>query len=129
MVAPGHPWASRTTPVGRDELLATALVQRERGSGTRTTFERALGAVAPVALQASSTHAVLRAARTGIGPAVVSDIAAREDLDAGHLVRVATELDLRRPPRAARRPQTRLRSPLSDFLRLASAGSSPAARG
>lgn len=120
LVAPNHPWATRSTPVTRAELGGTPLVQREPGSGTRGTFERALGGAAPVALQASSTHAILSAARAGIGPAVVSAIAASEDRHAGHLVQVATELDLRRPLRAAWRPHTRLRSPLSDLLRVAS---------
>ncbi|WP_162602383.1 LysR family transcriptional regulator [Nocardioides daejeonensis] len=122
LVAPGHPWADRSTPVTRVELRRTPLVQREPGSGTRSTFERALGGEAPVALQASSTHAILSAARTGIGPAVVSAIAAHDDRAAGHLVPVRTELDLRRPLRAAWRPHTRLRSPLSDFLKVAAAG-------
>jgi molybdate transport repressor ModE-like protein len=119
VVPAGHPWSRRRRPVDADELATTPLVQREPGSGTRSTFERALGAPATLALQASSAHAVLSAVRNGVGPAVVSEIAARADLTEGSLVAVPTTLDLERPLRAVWRPQTRLRSPLSDLLTIA----------
>lgn len=125
VVTPDHPWSRRRRAVDAGELAATPLVQREPGSGTRSTFERALGSAAPVALQASSTHAVLSAALNGIGPAIVSEIAARADLAERRLVAVATTLDLHRPLRAVWRPQTRLRPPLSDFLRIAAGEDTP----
>ena len=42
VVAPGHPWARRKTPLAPEDLLAIAFVMREAGSGTRDTFERAM---------------------------------------------------------------------------------------
>jgi molybdate transport repressor ModE-like protein len=87
-VSPDHAWARLGRPVGRADLLAMPLVLREQGSGTRSTFERVIEAEPRVALHASSTHAVLGAARSGVGPAVVSEIAARQDVESGRLVGV-----------------------------------------
>ena len=115
-VSPDHGWARLGRPVRRDELLEMPLVLRELGSGTRSTFEQVVGAQPRVALHASSTHAVLGAARSGVGPAVVSELAARQDVEAGRLVAVATELDLRRPLRAVWRRSDRLRSPLAELV-------------
>jgi molybdate transport repressor ModE-like protein len=120
--APEHVWARTRRPVSRDELLAMPLVLREPGSGTRTTFEQVVGAEPRVALQASSTHAVLGAAISNVGPAVISEIAARQDIEAGRLVAVPTELNLRRSLRATWRANARLRSPLTDLIDIAADG-------
>lgn len=118
--APEHPWARTRRPITREELLEMPLVLREPGSGTRTTFEQVVGAEPLAALQASSTHAVLGAALNNVGPAVVSEIAARQDIEAGRLVAVPTELNLRRALRATWRANARLRSPLTDLVDIAS---------
>lgn len=91
VVAAGHSWARR--PVGTAELAATPLVTREVGSGTREAFERALaatvaGPLAAPALELSATTAVRGAVLAGAGPAVLSDLAIRDDITAGRLVRV-----------------------------------------
>ncbi|OUZ09104.1 hypothetical protein BHE97_11415 [Aeromicrobium sp. PE09-221] len=97
VAAPGHPWASRDSPVTAEELAAEPLVLREPGSGTRGTFDSALARVPNIALEAGSTASLIGAAQAGIGPAVVSARAVRGQLDRGELVEVETDLDLRRP--------------------------------
>ncbi|HNA99622.1 MAG TPA: LysR family transcriptional regulator [Marmoricola sp.] len=119
LVTPDHPWAHSASPITQAVLSSTPMVQREPGSGTRRTFEQALGARGLVAMEASSTNAVLTATRSGIGPGVVSAIAAETDLNAGRLVGVPTELDLRRPLRAIWRAGVRLRGPALQLLDVA----------
>src|SRR5215469_16343766 len=104
VVAPGHPWAGRRSPVSAAELNGTPLVGREGGSGTRDTLSAALAArlgpgtpQAPAALSVSSTAAVRAAVLAGAAPAVISELAVAEDLAAGRLVAIQIpELDLRR---------------------------------
>lgn len=94
---PTHPWARRSTPLTRAVLVQGEYVLREPGSGTRSTFERALRAEPNLALEAGSTSALVGAALAGVGPAVVSSRAVASFLDDGRLVAVCHELDLRRP--------------------------------
>ncbi|MGY5014860.1 LysR family transcriptional regulator [Streptomyces sp. 900105755] len=104
VVTPGHPWAHRRRPVGAAELAATPLVSREVGSGTLDTLTAALAAVlgpgAPQvvpALALPTTAAVRATALAGTAPAVISELAVKDDLATGRLVPVRTpELDLRR---------------------------------
>ncbi len=70
VTSPDHPWARRTRPVSLDELLATPLVVREPGSGTRVSFEQAVGAgrLARPAVEVASNAAVRVAVAAGAGP-------------------------------------------------------------
>ncbi len=43
VVSPEHEWVRRTRPITLDEVAHTRLVVREPGSGTRVSFEQALG--------------------------------------------------------------------------------------
>ncbi|MFD1812810.1 LysR family transcriptional regulator [Rhodococcus gannanensis] len=87
VVPPAHPWA-RSGPIKPDELARTPLIQREFGSGTRNTLEKALpGCVAPL-LELTSCTAVKAAVVAGNAPAVVSSLAVAADLTDGRLVRV-----------------------------------------
>lgn len=97
VVAPGHRWSGRDTPVTAAELAAEPLVLREPGSGTRSTFNSVLGTAPAIALEAGSTASLIGAAQAGIGPAVVSRRAVRGHLDRGELVEIETALDLLRP--------------------------------
>ena len=105
VTAPDHPWTRRRRPVSGAELAATQLLLREAGSGTRETLERALrpwhGPSVPL-LELGSTAPLRSAAAGGAAPAVLSDLAVREDLAAGRLVEVPVEegLDLTRVLRA-----------------------------
>lgn len=118
-VRPDHPWARRSYPVPLDQLLEEAYVLREPGSGTRSTFERALRRVPAVAMEASSTQTLLGAALAGAGPTVLSGLALRPHLERGDLVAVRTGLDLRRPLTAVWNRGQRLPAPARDLLAIA----------
>ncbi|RYJ06590.1 MAG: LysR family transcriptional regulator, partial [Actinomycetales bacterium] len=115
-VSPAHRWAGRTTPVGAAELAEESWVLRERGSGTRDTFERALDRDLDVALEVSSTMVLVNAALGGLGPAVVAERAVAAELAIGSLVRVPTELELARPLAAVWRPDYRPTDAARDLL-------------
>jgi molybdate transport repressor ModE-like protein len=104
VVPPGHPWARLRRPLDPATLARTRLVQREPASGTRTALEAALADFAPLAaplLELSTTSAVRGAVAAGAGPAVLSDLAVRDDVAAGRVVVVAVrDLDLTRSLRA-----------------------------
>ncbi len=105
---PGHPWWRRRAAVGAAELAGTAMVTRERGSGTRESLTAALRGVlgeafrqvSPV-LELSTAAAVRAAVLAGAAPAVVSRLAVGDDLRSGRLREVPVDgLHLRRELRA-----------------------------
>jgi len=104
VVAKDHPWSRRRRPVTARELAATPLVLREPGSGTREVLTEALdahGLDAIAAMELGSTTAIKAAAAAGAGPAVLSALAVRSELQTGHLVAVACpDLPLDRSIRA-----------------------------
>lgn len=126
VVSPTHPWARRSTPLTRSQLLAREFVLREEGSGTRQTFEGALGARPEVAMVATSTTALVGAALAGIAPAVVSPRAVSSAVETGQLVVVEHELDLQRPLTAVWRQDEPLRPAAEALLRIAGRGARPA---
>lgn len=119
VVHPGHEWARRRTPLGAEALVRAEWVLREEGSGTRATFERALGVVPTVALQAGSTTALMGAVRAGLGPAVISERAVAAQVEVGDLVVVPTTLDLERPLTAVWRKGSRMSAAASQLLAVA----------
>ncbi|GGF32591.1 LysR family transcriptional regulator [Microbacterium sorbitolivorans] len=103
-VHPDHPWASRDG-IPLDELAREALVSRERGSGTRATFEsavlREVGTVAAEPALVLATEAAVRSAvATGVAPAVVSWLTVHDD------VRLHRMVTLPITPDAVSRPFT-----------------------
>ncbi|MET0523765.1 MAG: LysR family transcriptional regulator [Nocardioides sp.] len=114
-----HPWARRSTTLAREQLLAAEFVLREEGSGTRSTFERALAAQPRIAMEATSTTAMVGAVLAGVGPAVVTPYAVRAGLDTGELVEVRHGLDLERPLTAIWRRDRPLDGPAAALLRIA----------
>ena len=110
VVAPGHPWGRRRNAVRGEELAATSLILREKGSGTRQVLDTALGGVsARPLIELSSTTAVKAAAVSGAGPAVLSELAVGEELALRRLVSVPVEgvalgRELRAVWRAGHRP-------------------------
>jgi DNA-binding transcriptional LysR family regulator len=104
VVAPSHHWAALRQPVTMQEFLATPLLLREPGSGTRQVLEHAVaaaGGLAPPALELSTTTAIRGAAVGGSAPAVLSELTVRADRTAGRLVQVPVAgLTLRRRLRA-----------------------------
>lgn len=122
VVPPGHPWTRRPT-VEAAELATTRLVHREPTSGTRTATEAALSAHGPLVaplLELSTSSAVRSAVAAGAGPAVLSNLAVREDLAAGRLVEVAvTGAALARKLRAVWQRGHRPGGPARDLLNIA----------
>jgi molybdate transport repressor ModE-like protein len=91
VTAPGHPWARRRRALEAPELAVTPLILREKGSGTRQVLDVALGGLARPLIELSSTTAVKAAAVSGAGPAVLSELAVREELAMRRLVSVPVE--------------------------------------
>jgi molybdate transport repressor ModE-like protein len=126
VVPPAHPWSRRRRALTAAELAATPMIVRERGSGTRETVDTALrraGAGGGTALlELGSAAAIRNAVIGGAGPAVISQLAVADDLDAGRLVRVAVEgVDFTRVLRAVWPRDRRLAGPAATLLGLASA--------
>lgn len=119
VVHPDHPWTRTKGAVPDALLLAEEWVLREGGSGTRSTFERALGVEPRVALEAESTTSLLGAAAAGIGPAVVSARAVTAEVIARGLVIIPTELDLERPLVAVWRKGGRMSAATAALLTVA----------
>ncbi|TWP37868.1 LysR family transcriptional regulator [Leekyejoonella antrihumi] len=126
VVARSHPWVRRRAPLSARELADTKLIQRERGSGTRSTLGKALidalGDVdtAPPMLELSSTTAIKSAVQKGLAPAVISSIAVTDELEHGQLVAVPVEgLDLSRTLRAVWPSGRSLLGPGRTFVALA----------
>ncbi|WP_345471011.1 LysR family transcriptional regulator [Glutamicibacter ectropisis] len=89
VVSPNHPWAVRDSPVTVEELQETALIEREKGSGTRafldalTTAQRA----EPIA-EFNSNATICQLVAGAMGPAVLSHLAVESQLEQGILVQV-----------------------------------------
>ncbi|NKS03950.1 LysR family transcriptional regulator [Rhodococcus hoagii] len=119
IVPPDHKWIARA-PIDPSELAATPLIQREPGSGTRTTLEHAVpGCVDPL-LELTSCTAVKAAVVAGNAPAVVSSLAVEADLHDGRLASVPVQ-GLRMPRRllAVWDGSRGLRGGARDFLDIA----------
>ncbi|MDN4489518.1 LysR family transcriptional regulator [Demequina sp. SYSU T00068] len=128
VVAPGHPWARRTS-VSAAEVARTPLLSREPGSGTRLTLESALaamlgpGSVAAPAAELSTTAAIRATVLAGGGVAALSERAVRDDVAAGRLVRVRVDGPaLVRPLAAVWDPRRRLAPAAARILEIAAAG-------
>jgi DNA-binding transcriptional LysR family regulator len=77
VVGAEHPWATRAE-VSLDDLKAEPMILRERGSGSRETFERALQGVGldlgafRIVGEIASTQAIKQAVRAGVGVSLIS---------------------------------------------------------
>jgi DNA-binding transcriptional LysR family regulator len=100
VVGAKHPWVDRKKITAKD-LLATAWVLREPGSGTRSMFEAALRQSGiklsdlKVALELPSNEAVRTAVETGDSATAISDLVVAPSLAAKTLHRVRFELPRR----------------------------------
>ncbi len=97
-VHPAHPLAGRTA--GREDLRTIPWVLREKGSGTREIFERALaGASLPcrTVLELEQPEAIRQCVRNGLGMGCLSILELRDAFHSGWLTPVETPfLDLSR---------------------------------
>ncbi len=95
-----HPWVGRTKITPKD-LLTTAWVLREHGSGTRSMFEAALRKYSirfsdlRVALELPSNEAVRAALESGDCATAISDLVVAQSLAAKTLHRVKIDLPRR----------------------------------
>jgi DNA-binding transcriptional LysR family regulator len=123
IVPPDHPWARRRRPLPAAQLAATRLVSREPASGTRAALERALRAYAPMAaplLELSTASGVRSSVAAGAGPAVLSNLAVRDDIAAHRIVEVpVTGARLDRSLRAVWPAGQRPTGPARDLLAIA----------
>lgn len=97
--APDHPLAKKKN-VTLTQVLSENWILREAGSGTRSTFERALGArrsELKVRLELEHTEAIKRAVEAGLGLSCISRLALRDAFRRGSLVPIRLpELQLQR---------------------------------
>ncbi|MER5543672.1 LysR family transcriptional regulator [Streptomyces sp. NPDC002589] len=119
VTAPGHPWARRRRPLTAEELSATPLILRERGSGTRQVLDAALGGLARPLIELSSTTAVKASAVSGAGPSVLSELVVGEELAMRRLVSIPLQdITLRRDLRAVWPTGHRPAGPARELLSL-----------
>lgn len=95
-----HEWPTKERPTPA-ALAATHWVLREKGSGTRAIFEKALATLGVVidasriALELPTNEAVLAAVEDDAGVTIVSEIVARARIEAGTLLRYEVDLPRR----------------------------------
>lgn len=97
--APDHPLA-KLRKVSMEQLLQEPWILREKGSGTRETFDRAFHnhhARLNIRLELEHTEAIKRAVESGLGIGCISHLALKDAFRRGSLVPLATPgLDLGR---------------------------------
>ena len=105
-----------------EELAATPLIVREKGSGTRDVLERALapwGGTSVPLFEFGSNTAILGAVRRDEGPAAISALAIADDIAARRVIEVPTTgIDLSRKVRAVWRRGQTLSEPAQRLLRV-----------
>lgn len=103
VVYPGHPWADKEA-VSLADIVREPIISRERGSGTRKVFSKKLAEngfreqdLQEVA-EIGSTAAVKEAVKAGIGVAILSKRAVKDEIQCGRLVSLTIkDQKLKRP--------------------------------
>ena len=97
--APNHPLAKQRK-VSMEQLLQEDWILREKGSGTRETFDRAFHShhsKLKIRLELEHTEAIKRAVESGLGIGCISRLALKDAFRRGSLVPISTpSLDLSR---------------------------------
>ena len=91
--APGHPLATSGMLQDKD-LLAAKWIVRERGSGTRQAFDRAMHGILPdlnIAMELQHTEAIKRAVEANLGIGCLSRICLADAFKRGALVPLAVQ--------------------------------------
>ncbi|MDR2220446.1 MAG: LysR family transcriptional regulator [Methylobacillus sp.] len=119
--APDHPLAGmKRVPLKR--LLAEQWILREKGSGTRETFDRAMHnhhAQLQIRLELEHTEAIKRAVESGLGLGCISRLALKDAFRRGSLVPLNTpDLDLNRNFYFLRHKQKYQTAGMREFLAL-----------
>ena len=119
--APQHKLA-QVDIVTNQQLATEAWILRERGSGTRALFDRAIApalAQVNIQLQLEHTEAIKRAVESGIGIGCLSRLSLREAFRRGSLIEIRTpQFDLRRHFYFARHRQRSINPAMQVFLDL-----------
>ena len=119
--APEHPLARRGE-ASLAELCNEAWILREKGSGTRLTFDQAMrhhATTLNIRLELEHTEAIKRAVESGLGISCISRLALRDAIRRGSLVAVETpELDLVRQFHFIWHKQKYQNAAMSEFLDL-----------
>ena len=90
--APSHPLANQKK-VSLEQLLREPWILREKGSGTRATFDRAFHnhhAELTIRLELEHTEAIKRAVESGLGIGCISRLALKDAFRRGSLVPIST---------------------------------------
>ncbi len=90
--APNHPLA-KVSSISIEQLLLEPWILREKGSGTRETFDRALQnnhSKLNIRLELEHTEAIKRAVESGLGIGCISRLALKDAFRRGSLVPLAT---------------------------------------
>ena len=98
IAGPRHPWAKERR-VTAGMLARAEWIMREKGSGTREVFEKAMARKTGgfnVVLELGHTEAIKKAVEAGLGVSCLSRLAVQREIDNNWLVAVDTPLDLRR---------------------------------
>ena len=97
--APNHPLVQQAQ-VSMEQLLAEPWILREKGSGTRETFDREFHSAHSklmIRLELEHTEAIKRAVESGLGIGCISRLALKDAFRRGSLAPIATpQLDFRR---------------------------------
>ena len=100
VVPPGHPLLEESA-VSAARLCAEPFLMREPGSGTREVTERALaklGITVVPAMSLGSTEAIKRSVASGLGVAIISELALEAEFSAGRLCPLPlSDITLTRP--------------------------------
>ena len=86
--APGHPLATNPA-LADDDLVSLPWIVRERGSGTRQTFDRAMHGLLPdldISMELQHTEAIKRAVEAGLGVGCLSRISLSDAFRRGSLI-------------------------------------------
>lgn len=125
VIPPSHAWAGRAGGISVAELARTPLVVREEGSGTRDGLDQLLADVDAVPpIQVLTSNAAVRVAVTaGAGPALLSRLAVRHELDTGEVLEVPLQGPaVTRPLTAVWPGPRRLTGASAELLQVAAAG-------
>jgi DNA-binding transcriptional LysR family regulator len=102
LIAPKDDPLTKKNPLTIDDLRGRPFVNRETGSGTRATYERAFQEAGlslndlNIVAEISDTEGVIQAVQAGTGLAVVSEIAARTSDCQGDIAILETPFDMTR---------------------------------
>lgn len=123
ITAPGHPWSGQGK-VSREELESAPWIMREKGSGTREVFERAMEEAElsyAISLEFGHTEAIKNGVASGLGVSCLSRVAVHREVESGHLVEVETPLRLGRSLALIKRQGSCVTPLLRAFLEVAGA--------